>query len=372
MKVKSYFVPSVAAALALARQELGPEAVLLETRAAPPEAAHLGRYEVVFGTPAAGAAANGKSAAEAGVPGVAPTLMREVERLRRELERVNAAMARSSLTATLQSLPCEEEARVLARLLEAEMDPQLAREILEAARHRVTAEGAGRAEAVSAELSARCRTDSRLGRKAQGPRVAAFVGPSGAGKTSLIAKLAVREGLGKRQSVELLSLDCYRVGGAEQLRHYAAILGVPFQALETRHALEQALRESKRKDLVLIDTPGLDAAEEQEAGELAEWLAAQGEVECHLVLTASMRSADLWRVAERFERFRPSKLAFTRLDEGSVFGPLWSLALRLERAVSFLSAGQRVPEDVEAATVGRLLGLLGLHEGARRAVGVAA
>lgn len=55
-----------------------------------------------------------------------------------------------------------------------------------------------------------------------------------------------------------------------------------------------------------------------------------------------------------------------------MFGPLWSLALRLERAVSFLSAGQRVPEDVEAATVGRLLGLLGLHEGARRAVGVAA
>jgi flagellar biosynthesis protein FlhF len=370
MKVKSYFVPNVAAALALARQELGPEAVLLETRTAPPEAAHLGRYEVVFGTPPPNGNGNGTSAGDAAAPGVA-TLMREVERLRREIERVNAAVARSTLTAALQSMPCEEEARVMSRLLEAELDPELARQILESARERLGAAKGCWAEAVAAELAGRCRTDSRLGRRVEGPRVAAFVGPSGSGKTSLIAKLAVREGLLRRQSVQLLSLDFYRVGGAEQLRHYATILGVPFQAVETRHAFEQALRESGRKDLVLIDTPGLDAAEEAEAAELAGWLGGVEEAQCHLVLTASMRSADLWRVAERFERFRPSRLVFTRLDESSVCGPLWSLALRLDRPISFLAAGQRVPEDVEPARVERLVELLGL-EVARRAVGAAA
>ncbi|MGC8793400.1 MAG: hypothetical protein ACP5U2_08415, partial [Bryobacteraceae bacterium] len=83
MKLKSYFVPSVAAALALAREELGPEAVLLETRPAPPEAAHLGRYEVIFGTlPAGGASRYGKQGAETAADGAIGTLMREVERLR--------------------------------------------------------------------------------------------------------------------------------------------------------------------------------------------------------------------------------------------------------------------------------------------------
>ncbi|MGC8792605.1 MAG: AAA family ATPase, partial [Bryobacteraceae bacterium] len=292
-------------------------------------------------------------------------------RLRRELERVHASMARSSLMAAAGSLPCEQEAAALARLLEAEVDPELAREILEASRQRKMAGGVPFLEAVSAELASRCPVDPRLGRRMEGPRVVAVIGPSGAGKTTLLAKLAVREGLTRRQSVELVSLDFCRVGGAEQLRQFAAILGAPFQAIETRHGLEQALRDSQRKDLVLIDTPGLGAGEQEEARELASWLEAQAEPECWLVLTASMRSADLWRVAERFERFRPRKLVFTRLDETTAIGALWSLAVRLGRPVAFLSAGQRIPEDIEPATSARLVEWLGFGL-ARWAAGAAA
>lgn len=372
MKIKSYFAPSVAAALALARQELGPEAVLLETRPAPAEAAHLGRYEVIFGTPPS-SHASAQQAPAGEVSGWAlESLLREVGRLRRELERVRASVTRSSLLNTVGAAACAEEGRLLAALLEAELEPELAREVVEAAQARSGSEGLGLEEAVEAELASRCTADARIGRRADGERVVALVGPSGSGKTTTLVKLAVREGIARRQSVLLLSLDNYRVGGAEHLRQFAAILGLPFECVETAHGLERALRESARKDLVLIDTPGFDAGEQEEAVEMAGWLGRHPELECHLVLTASTRSADLRRVAERFEPFQPAKLIFTRLDEASAFGPLWSLAVRLGKPVSYLCGGQRIPEDIEAASPARLLELLALPSWARRAVGAAA
>lgn len=371
MKIKSYFVPSVAAALSRARQELGPEAVLLETRPAPPEAAHLGRYEVIFGTPPSSNGGSPSGGADA-TGWAMESLMREVGRLRRELERVRASVARSSLLGAAASVACAEEGRLLAALLEAELEPDLAREVLEAAQSRSGSEDLGLQQAVESELAARCAADARIGRRAEGPRVVALVGPSGSGKTTTLVKLAVREGIARRQSVGLVSLDNYRVGGAEQLRQYAAILGLPFEAIESGHGLERALRESARKDLVLIDTPGFDAAEQEEAAEMAGWLSRHAELECHLVLTASTRPADLWRVAERFEPFRPGRLIFTRLDEAGAFGPLWSLAVRLGKPVSYLCGGQRIPEDIEAATPARLLELLGLRGWPHRAVSAAA
>ncbi len=373
MKLKSYFVPSVGAALALARQELGPEAVLLEARKAPPEAAHLGPYEVVFAVSGAPRAAefSAAAAAESGREATALERLRsEVLQLRRQLERMNAAVACTKLTNG--TLPAEEETGLLARLLEAEVDGDLAVEVLQAAQLRLKVSSASEIEqAVRAELASRCRVDAGLGRSGQSPRMAVLVGPSGAGKTTAVVKLAVREGLQKGKSVQLISVDNYRVGGAEQLRSFAMILGVPFQYVETPPALAHALAECRRKDLILIDTPGYGPAESQEAAELAGFLARREEIDTHLVLTASMRSADLRRVAERFEIFRPDKLLFTRLDETEAYGGLWSLAAKSGKAVSFLSAGQRIPEDLEPACVDRMIELLWRGQPAR-AVAVAA
>ncbi len=365
MRVKSYFVANPAAALAMARQELGTEAVLLETRKAPPEAAHLGAYEVVFGLPGPNGAGR-PPAGESDEDGLR-RLRLEVAHLRRQLERMSAAVARTNLWGA--GAPAGEEgARLLARLAEAEVAPEQALELVEGARRRQAAhENLSLEAALLAELESRWPVQPRLGLEGEGPRIVALVGPSGAGKTTTLVKLAIREGLEGRKPVQLLSLDNYRVGGAEQLRSYATILGVPFQALETAQALEGALRECRHKDLVLIDTPGYGAAETEEAQELAGWLAGRPEVDRHLVLTASMRSADLWRVAERFERWRPHKLLFTRLDETESYGPLWDLAIRLGKPISFLCAGQRIPEDLEPATPQRLVELLWRGQPARAA-----
>jgi flagellar biosynthesis protein FlhF len=168
-----------------------------------------------------------------------------------------------------------------------------------------------------------------------------------------------------RRPTQIISMDTYRIAGADQLRSYASILGVGFQALETPVALAQAIEEHRGKDLILIDTPGYSPADLDTAADLARFLASRRDIESHLVLSASMRSADLSRVVDRFEIFRPEKLLFTKLDETEAFGPILNEAARTAKPVSYLCAGQQIPEDLEPAAKERIANLL-LERGQRR------
>jgi len=365
MRLKSYFTRNVESALALARQELGPEAMLVRSRKAPPEAAHLGQYEVVFAAPGDGSAG---PAPETSAPDLFPPaspapaslsrLSAEVAGLRRQIERMAAAVARSGLLASLAALP-DELREVFSSFLGNEMDPDLAFDILSRLRAGPPCLTAAELrQTLIAELESRFQIDGRLGRGPGEPRIVALVGPCGSGKTTTLVKLAVREGLKARRSTQILTMDNYRIAAAEQLRSYAAILGVGFQPLETIAALAQALEEHRRKGLILIDTPGYSLADLDGAADLARLLAGHPDIDTHLVLTASMKSADLSRVVDRFEVFQPGKLLFTRLDETESFGPIFSQAARTGKPISFLATGQQVPEDLEPATTGRILDLL--------------
>jgi flagellar biosynthesis protein FlhF len=142
------------------------------------------------------------------------------------------------------------------------------------------------------------------------------------------------------------------------LRTYAAILGAGFQAVETPGALRQALEEYRNKGLILIDTAGYGAGDDAEADELSRVLTAAPDIQVHLALSASMKSADLRRVADRFARFHPARLLFTRLDETSTFGALWAESIRQSRPLSFFSNGPRIPEDLQEATPELVAGLV--------------
>jgi flagellar biosynthesis protein FlhF len=378
MRLKSYFARDVKSALALAEQELGPDAMLVDSKKAPPEARHLGEFEVVVaaGVPDAPApveAPRAEAPAARGAPEPEPPsrMGAEIADIRRQVERMAAAVTRASLLVTAHTLPSAELAAAFAGLIENELEPSLAHDILNRIRERgVPPEAAALRRAVASELAGRFRVEARLGRGA-GPRITALVGPCGAGKTSMIAKLAASHGLGARRPAQILSMDTYRVAASEQLRSYAAILGVGFQALETPSALAQALEECRGKGLVLIDTPGCGPADLYAAADLAGFLAGRDDIDTQLVLTASMRPADLSRVVDRFEMFRPQRLIFTRLDEAGAFGSLVNESVRTGKPISFLAAGQQVPEDFEPATAERITGLVaGGGAGAEAGTGV--
>ena len=358
--VKSYFTFSIADAIEQARAELGPDALLLNTRPAPPEGAHQGDYEVVFGVgPAAGDDGVAKMIAPVADP--VADLRRQMEQIRQMVSRIGSAGA----APTAHSHP------VADALLKTGIDPQLAAEIDLAVQQKLRNRNPiqnGRVKPISdwdpatvaqeaaAEMEARFEVLPEIG------RVAALVGPPGAGKTTTLIKLAITQGLAARRRVHLISTDHYRIAAAAQLQTYAQILGTPFTLAETAAALAHAIEAAPPEALVLIDTPGHTAASLEESGsDLAAFLAGRQDIDTHLILTATHRLTDLRRTVDLFQRFAPAKLLFTHLDETDSTAAIFSEAARTRKPLSFFSTGQVVPEDFESASKGRVTGSLVLE-----------
>ncbi len=355
MKMKSFFASDMNKAMSLARRELGPDAMLVDTRPSAPESRHLGECEVVMAVGEEGEA----PPAPVRVSAAQHDLSAGMAVLQRKLERVASAIAKASLMSAGEAAPSIELSEAFAALVDNEVDAELAHDVL--SRMHGTGGASSKIQVrrlLRNELASRFTVDATLGRAKQGPRMVALVGPGGAGKTATLAKLAVLYGLSTRRSTQILSIDCYRAAAADQLRSLAAILGLGFRALDTTLALSQALEEQRHKDLVLIDTSGYGPKDLDAASELAQFLAGRDDIDTHLVLTASMKSADLSRVVDRFEIFRPRKLLFTRLDETETFGTILNQAARTGKPISFLASGQQIPEDLEPATQERILELV--------------
>ena len=362
MRIKSYYSLSIEDAMAAARQELGPEAMLVNTRRAPGESRHLGEYEVVFATdlPADESSEPGAPSADS----AGGKLAADLADLKKELEGMRRSLARSAFSAPqwLETSPNLSDA--FAALTAAEVEPELVRDIVQQAESRQAKLQTGQANQTGfqnvlvQELESRFTVEPALGRGEGKARVVALVGPPGAGKTTTLVKLAVNYGLAARRPVVLLSMDTYRVAAAEQLRYYAGILGVGFQVLETVSALAQNIEENRCKELIFIDTPGLAAGEVEHSPGLAHFLSTRPDIDTQLVLSSSTKPADLSRMVDGFEIFGPQRLLFTKLDETSSFGPILNEAVRTGKPLSFFAGGQRIPEDLETASQARLIELI--------------
>jgi flagellar biosynthesis protein FlhF len=122
--------------------------------------------------------------------------------------------------------------------------------------------------------------------------------------------------------------------------------------------LAQAIEENRGKELIFLDTPGLGPAEVANYSALAQFLSTREDIDTQMVVSGSMKSADLSRVVDGFECFRPQRLLFTKLDETGSFGPILNEAVRTGKPLSFFTTGQRIPEDLEAATKSRVAELI--------------
>jgi len=348
MKIKSFFSNSVEQAIHQARKELGAEAVLITTRHAAPEARHLGAYEVVFGSSAD--AANQSSEVESS------DLNREVALLRDQLESIKRVLQPSATTVATYAEP--EKERIYQELVRAGLESPIAQQIVDEAvassqePQASGASGSENLETLTIEcINRRVRFSAKSDPFEPGARRALIVvGPPGAGKTTTLAKIAIREYLSRRVSMRIISVDPYRVASHEKLRSLARIIGVGFTAASSMREFMEAVDEFRNKDVVLIDTPGFSGADFLVTRDLADFLGQLPSKEIHLVLPAWMRREDLLRCIRQYDVFQPDCLLFTKLDETESRGASLGAALESGKPLSFVSVGQSIPEDLVRAT----------------------
>lgn len=188
--------------------------------------------------------------------------------------------------------------------------------------------------------------------------VLAFVGPTGVGKTTTIAKLAARAHLSERRPVRLVTVDTYRIAGAEQLKVYGRILGVPCHVAMTPVELSEIVSRAEPDELLFLDTPGRSPQNRSQLLELRNLLDAVERDETYLLVSGTTRNADLWEVVRGFHPLHPNRLIFTKLDEATTFGNIVNFTYRQRMPLAYFTTGQTVPDDIESVSPEKLARLL--------------
>jgi flagellar biosynthesis protein FlhF len=188
--------------------------------------------------------------------------------------------------------------------------------------------------------------------------VAAFVGTTGVGKTTTIAKIAADLMVQCGKSVGLISIDTYRIGAMEQLKNYADILGIPcFQAF-TRRDLLLALGRMRSRDVVLIDTAGRSQYDLSRLDGLKKMIGDHASIETHLLLSVGMRPSEMKATARSFCALNYKTYLFTKLDEVRQVGNILNQMATDNIPISYVTTGQNVPEDIDRADKKKLVSLL--------------
>jgi flagellar biosynthesis protein FlhF len=192
----------------------------------------------------------------------------------------------------------------------------------------------------------------------KGTKIWAFVGPTGTGKTTTLAKLAAHFALRFNKKITLISIDTYRIGAIEQLTTYARILKIPMFVAPDPEALKKTIADNLHQDLLLIDTAGRNPYHSIQLEELKDFLTVDERIENHLVLSATTKDTDLAQNAKRFSVLPIQTYIFTKIDETQEYTPLFNQLFRHKKPLSFLTNGQKVPEDIEWASKGRVANLI--------------
>ncbi|KPA13422.1 flagellar biosynthesis protein FlhF [Candidatus Magnetomorum sp. HK-1] len=187
--------------------------------------------------------------------------------------------------------------------------------------------------------------------------IAAFIGSTGVGKTTTVAKIAANEFLLKKKSVGFISIDNYRIAALDQLKTYASILGIPCLPAFNQKELAFALNRMKDKDIILIDTAGQSHYDYDRIHEMQE-LIGNRPITKHLLISAGIHESEITRVAKNFKKLDYSTYIFTKTDETRQRGVIINQLIAQKMPISFITTGQRVPEDIMTPTKMDVLRLL--------------
>lgn len=186
-------------------------------------------------------------------------------------------------------------------------------------------------------------------------RVFVFVGPTGVGKTTTLAKLAAKLSLLENKKVGLITADTYRIAAVDQLKTYSEILGIPLSVVYEASELSDVMHKYQDKDVVLLDTAGRSHKSEELSRDLQDLMNNLDNPEIFLVLSLTTGYKDIISILDAYSFLDDHKIIFTKLDEASTFSNILNVKVESGRTLSYLTTGQSVPDDIEVASADKIL-----------------
>ncbi len=383
MKLKTYQAETMSDALAQVKRDLGRDAVIVQTRSfrrggllgllggrtvweiaacrndegefhvdpAPVREDDAARLDA----PRKARAVPPPSPTAALAPSPSPTYNREVSEIRtmvQALLEMHAENEGEELPALLR------DARL--RLLHQDIADELADTLVAELHAELTGEQLADRACVFALLRERLRARIRTAatdltpRENERPHVLAFIGPTGVGKTTTIAKLAANFKLRRKRRVGLITIDTYRIAAVDQLKTYAEIIDVPLHVVLTPGELQQAVHALSDRDVVLIDTAGRSQKDQLRLNQLSAFLAAASPDEVHLVLSMTANRTCLSETLREFIPLGANRILLSKLDEAVTYGATLNVCATADVPLSYVTTGQDVPDDIAPADAERL------------------
>lgn len=281
-------------------------------------------------------------------------LVREVKQMRAMLTRLAASAGEGEWPAAFQ--PVEE------RLREQDVLPSIIREVFEEALQQrsipghdwTVAEATASVRAVLLDML----TPNEPRTIKPDTKIVHFVGPTGVGKTTTIAKLAAEQALKHGRKIGFITSDTYRIAAIEQLRTYANILNVPLEVVFSPLEMSKAFQALEDRELIFMDTAGRNYRNEMVVSELSALLRAVGKSETFLVLSLAAKYRDMKAVIDNFSRISLDNVLYTKLDETDSYGSIINLAHEYGYRGTYVANGQNVPDDIEELDEHRLIDLI--------------
>jgi flagellar biosynthesis protein FlhF len=359
MEIRTFQARSMKEALDNVRAELGPEAVILQSR-------ELKRRRLLglAGSPAFEiTAGTGLAVGDKSEPSDTPNRQLALDQVSEQLQSLHAMVEElcTRKKSPTPDLPHELHA-VYTRLIDGEVHESIASGLVCQMRDELTRVELSQPERIRKRLTELMRDALCV----SGPivceggrcKVVALVGPTGSGKTSTVAKLAANFKLRQNLRVGLITVDTFRIAAVEQLRTYAEIIDTPIKVASSPREMAEALGEFGSLDLVLVDTVGRSPRDELRIKELRAFLQEAESAEVHLVLSAVASAASLSAAIERFSTIAPIRLLFTKVDEAPALGGILSSVVRMGHPVSYIASGQDVPDNIDVADANDLAELI--------------
>ena len=191
-----------------------------------------------------------------------------------------------------------------------------------------------------------------------GPRAEIFIGPTGVGKTTTIAKIASELSVSLKKKVALITVDTYRIAAAEQLRTYASILEIPFRVIYSVEEMRQAAEDFRDYDYIMVDTAGHSQHNDELKQDIENYIRTLEDcMECEnfLVLSATTKYRDLIDIADSYSELVAYKLIFTKMDETSAQGNLYNVRMHTGAPIAYITNGQNVPDDIAVFDAQRIV-----------------